>query len=517
VVAGPLRRLCGVVGREASKAAVADVASMPLRAAEIAFPALSGGDRQVVRVFVTCRDGNGDVCECVLAGFALRRAAATETTFADDYITPDMSLSPPSDDAAFAAHGDYPSCVGMYQQRLVFAASASRPFAFWMSAVGDLYTFAAHDSVREDDAIGAELAATEFPRINHVVFNRDLVLLSDGGEWRIAPATGNALTYKTLSATLQSRIGSAKWLKPLAVGSEVIFAERTGAALRSVAYSYASDGYETRDLTVLAGGIFAGNAVRRMCYKQHPDSTIVCVLADGTVAAMVYMPEHEVAAWTRHVLGGGARAVECATCKALNGSTTDVALVVRRGGRAELWAVRPDDPSMTVAAQACMDGCRVLSAADAVAQWQDGWLAVDLLTAAVHAAVDALEAGRDYLCGFPFEAELVTVRPEPPSQGTIQFELKNANDLEARILDGGSWRAAPNGYADHPVYAQRVVAPPYAVDGALALDSSDHRLLLTGANSGDGRVQLKSDDPWPLSLLSLSVNYEIQPLSNSEG
>ena len=347
-------------------------------------------------------------------------------------------------------------------------------------------------------------------------------MLGDGGEWKIAPVSGNALTYKTISATLQGTVGSAKWLKPLAAGNEIVFAERTGTALRSIAYNYASDGYETTDLTVLAGNIFAGNPIRRMCYKQHPDSTIVCVLADGTLAAMVYMPEHEVAAWTRHVLGGETEALDCATSKALRDGTTDVALTVRRGGCTELWAVRPDNPSMTVRAQACMDGCRVLSGEEAAGAGLDGWTAVDLLTAATYASKAALQASdgyvsRSYLCGFPFAAELATVRPEPPAQGTIQFEIKNAKDVEVRVLDGGSWRAAPFGYADDPVYAQRVDAAPAAEDGALALDSSDRTLLLSGHNTGDGRVQLKSDDPWPLNSLSLSVNYEIQPLSNSEG
>ena len=60
-------------------------------------------------------------------------------------------------------------------------------------------------------------------------------------------------------------------------------------------------------------------------------------------------------------------------------------------------------------------------------------------------------------------------------------------------------------------------AAPAADGGALALDSSDRTVLLSGANSGDGRVEVRSDDAWPLSILSISVNYEIQPLSNSEG
>jgi len=522
-VPGEAVRICGDIPQEATRQAVRAKAAMPLRTVKAVFPGLSSGDRQIYRITVECfADADcTQPCEVAMAGIRLSKVAATANTFTDDYITPDMSLTPPSGEDSFSARGEYPSCVGLYQQRLVYAASLSRPFAFWMSAIGDLYTFVPHDSIREDDALSAELAAMEFPRINHIVFNRDLVMLTDGGEWRIAPVSGNTLTYKTLSATLQSSIGSAKWLKPLAVGNEIVFADRTGMTLRSVVYNYASDGYESQDLSILSADIFADNPVRRMCYKQHPDSTILCVLSDGSIAAFVYMAEHEVSAWSRHVLGGGALALDIASSKALNGNTTDCVFTIRRGAgtdvQTELWRVRPDSAARTVRAQACMDGCRVLSAADAAAGWQDGWRAVDLLTGAVHATFDTLEAGRDYICGFPFEAEFVTVRPESPQGGSMQFEIKNAKSAEVRLLCAGAWRIAANGWADHPVYAQHAENRLSAQDGELALEPHDRTLVLSGANSPDGRIQLKSGDPFPLSILSIGVNYEIQPLSNSEG
>jgi len=264
----------------------------------------------------------------------------------------------------------------------------------------------------------------------------------------------------------------------------------------------------------------------RMCYRQHPDSTIVCVLQDGSIATLVYMREHEVAAWSHHTLGGGAEALDIATNKSLADGSTETMLVVRvKDGNLQLWSVRPDVPEATVSGQCTMDGILTLSAVELSAYWTNAyklawtgdWKAVDAATGRILTARDAPEAGHTYLCGYTFGAELVTVRPEPPGGGTIQFEIKNAKDAEVRILNGGSWRAAPFGLADDAVYAQCVVAPPAVSGGNVTLDSSDHAILLTGRNSGDGRIQIKSDDPWPLSILSLSVNYEIQPLSNSEG
>ncbi len=520
---GAVRRSCGVIAPGAQSAAARSAAQKPLRTAEFTFSALDSGKRQIARIAIDCVDENGDPCEVAVAAIALKKVNTGEKSFVDDYITPDMSLTPPEDADSFAAKGDYPSCVGLYQQRLVFASSDNRPFGFWMSAVGNLYDFAGHPSIRDDDPLSGELAATEFPDINHIVASRDLVMFADGGEWRIAPTSGNTLTYKTISATIQSAIGSARWLKPIAIGNEAVFAERSGRTLRSVSYSYASDGYESQDLSVLSASIFTGNPIRRMCYKQHPDSTIVCVLRDGSLATLAYMREHEVIAWSKHVLGGTFRAEDAATCKALEDNTTGVLLSVRAtDGHLELWSVRPDDPAATVSAQACMDGCRMLTGADAAAAWQAGWTAIDILTAETYQSKAALQAAssyasRRYLCGFTFETELATVRPEPQGQTTIQFEIKNAKDAEVRVLESGPWRAAPIGRADDPVYAQIADAPVSATDGAISLDTSDHTLLLSGDNSGDGRVQVKSNAPWPLNILSVSVNYEIEPLSNQKG
>ena len=121
-----------------------------------------------------------------------------------------------------------------------------------MSRVADLYNFTPHDSIREDDAMELTLAATEFPKLNHLITGRDLMLFGDGGEWLVAPVQGNTLTYKTASAKLQSMIGSERTLNPLQLADETLFAERGGTCLRSINYNYSSDSYQSQDLSVLS-------------------------------------------------------------------------------------------------------------------------------------------------------------------------------------------------------------------------------------------------------------------------
>lgn len=513
---GTVTHYAGVVAADAASDVVAAQVGKKPRAAVFSLSSALR-EKRVVRVQLYATDASGARVPLVLAGVKFTPAASIASTFDDEYITPDMSQTPVDPTFPFSGEGDYPSCVGIHQQRLVFASSRNDPATIWFSATGDLYDFSPHKSIREDDPMTVSLAATELPDVNHMVVSRDVIALAAGGEWKVSPVSGNTLTFKTVSATLQSRCGSSRRLKPLLVGDEIVFADGSEMGLLATKYNYASDGYESTDLTVVSSNLFRSNRIRQMAYEQFPDSRIKCALADGRAAVMAYMPEHEVAAWSEVVLGGAALAKGVSDSKAIVGTTSDTVYLVVQGGAWRLWAVRPDLPDMTVAAQVSLDGVMRLSGADALAAWRDGWVAVDALTAQVHRSADGLAAGRDYLCGFPFVAAFATVRPEPQGGGTIQFEIKNAKDAEVRVLDGGSWRAAPFGYADHPVYAQKAGAAPAADGGALALDSSDRTVLLSGANSGDGRVEVRSDDAWPLSILSISVNYEIQPLSNSEG
>lgn len=454
-------------------------------------------------------------------------------TFVDDYITPDMSVTPPyNDENPFNGTGDYPSCVGTYQQRLVFASSKNKPMGFWMSAIGDIYNFSPRESYREDDMIAAELAAIEMPNVNHIVVNRDLLMFADAAEWRIAPVSGNALTYKTVSAKMQSQIGCAKSLKPMAIADEVVFSERTKKTLRAIGYSYSSDGYESQDLSVLSQDYFDTANITSMCYRQHPDSEIVCCMSDGTLRLLAYMREHEVVAWSKHILGGSWKARAVASNKSVSNGATDVALVVQQGtegrtGEWELWRMRTDSSSGYVQNRVCMDGVVTGTYTDLRAN--SGALFTSLVnsgrtvwrcdTWSEIADTSNAPASTVFVAGWRFSARWASVRPEPQGGGNIQFEVKNAKDMEVRVLGGGAWQAAHYGGIDAAAtYIPQKVDPGVSVvDGRVTLDTADHTVLLSGANSGDGRVEIRSTDAWPLTILSVSTNYEIHPLSDSEG
>ena len=127
-----------------------------------------------------------------------------------------------------------------------------------------------------------------------------------------------------------------------------------------------------------------------------------------------------------------------------------------------------------------------------------------------------MQVGGKRYAGYLYKAEFATVRPEPQGGETIQFEVKNAKDAEVRVLDSGDFRVRAYGVPEN--MATKVsTGAKIADDGSAALATGDFKRVLAGCNNGDGRVVVESETPFPLNILSISVNYEIQPLSGSAG
>ena len=446
-------------------------------------------------------DPDGENCQgCIRSvHFYKNDATVGSGMFQDDYINPDMTVTPPSDasDPHFSAADDYPGTVGIYEQRLVFASSNGAASTIWMSRIADLYNFTAHESIREDDALELTLAATEFPNINHLVMGRDLMLFGDGGEWLISPVTGNALTYKTASAKLQSMVGSDRTLQPLQLADETLFAERGGTCLRSINYNYTSDSYQSNDLSVIAQSIFRANPIVSMAYKQHPDSIVECVLADGRVGTLVYMKEQEVAAWSVQELGGGWKAREIVTPKCIVDGTTEMMLLVEKAGVYQLWKVRNDNDAPVDEKQVILDGMHIETSSAPTGTEEVGV---------------ALGDGT-YAIGWPVVSEFVSVRPEPEKGATAQMEIKNATESELRVIDASTFSVKP--YAIETGW--REVPLPVARNGsAVTLAEKDCKRLLTGTNNRDGRIHVRHAEPWPLTILSISNTYQIE-YENEEG
>lgn len=264
---------------------------------------------------------------------------------------------------------------------------------------------------------------------------------------------------------------------------------------------------------MLSSGIFDERRIVDWAYRQHPDGTVWCVLSDGKMAALTLMEEQDLIAWGVHELGGpGARVTGAANTYALIGAagaktTDELFLTVERGsgeaGRVTVEAMRPAPMEDGAVADAvCLDGARVLeSAADA----REGAVWIDPGTGA------SLQAPADgCLEGFPFRSQFTSVYPVlGDGVGNGQFDRKVAQYARLRLMHDCGGRVKAHGAPESAATRLRG-APEFTGGGMVRLPRMDETLPLAGVNDGDGRVDVWSDGPWPLTILMLETDFETE-------
>lgn len=202
---------------------------------------------------------------------------------------------------AWGGSQGYPGAIAMYQDRLVFAASALQPQTIWLSKTGDYENFSISDPLKDDDAITITLAGSNADRIHSLVTTSDLLAFTNAGEWKIRGAGDNgAITPSALTAHQQTNIGS-KNIQPIVVEGRIIIIQAHGRKVYALGYDLNVDGYVGSEISILSEHIFEDKSIIDMVYQKTPDSLLWFLLDDNkTFVSCTYKPEHEVIGWARH-------------------------------------------------------------------------------------------------------------------------------------------------------------------------------------------------------------------------
>lgn len=457
--------------------------------------------------------------KCVLNHISIS-TTADDTAFQqwdDKFYTPDVSMTPPTHELFMNEAGEYPACVCLSQQRLIWASTLNDPSRVIMSQIGNFDTYAPHDAMVADDPIDFQISATRFPKVNHIVELRKLLMFNGDSEWVVDSAsTSSGITFETIQARQHSAIGVANWLKPIVCNNVLLFAERTGQAVRQYGYQLEDDGFGGEDVSIFSASIFRDKRIVSWVYQQHPHSTCWCVLSDGTLCSLTFMREQQTIAWSTHEFGGEgkARAVVCS--HALVGrsgglaDTSQVFVLVERSGTWSIEELRPEcaHGGDTFRNALCLDSMRILGYGDAI---RSGAVAFDLATGS-----RKTEAAAGLVEGFTFESEFTSVHPVVKDDiGMAQMDVKCINGIHLRLSDavGGEVRAidVPASEASKLERTVRTVVPATSGDAHVNFpEIVDETPPLVTSNNRDGRVTITQSQPWPFTLLMLETDIECE-------
>lgn len=225
--------------------------------------------------------------------------------------------------------GNNPRCVAFYEQRLMWAGSASQPQTIWGSKGGDYYTHT--PGSLDDDALVYTIASNQVNAIYWLSPGKVLAVGTAGGEFKVSASTNEeALTPTNVRVVRETNYGSA-YQMPLRISSVVLFVQRAGRKIREFVYQFESDAYVSPDLTLLAEHI-TETGITQLAYQQEPDSIVWASLTSGTLIGFTYQRDQKVLAWHKHILGGVSDAA---------GTSAKVESVATIAGsdRDEVWVV----------------------------------------------------------------------------------------------------------------------------------------------------------------------------------
>ncbi|MCK5919684.1 MAG: hypothetical protein KAG66_02000 [Methylococcales bacterium] len=198
---------------------------------------------------------------------------------------------------------NFPERITLHQQRLVFAASRIRRQTVWMSKAGSFFDFGSSVPVVDSDAVSFTLDSGTQNKIVWLLSGKALNIGTIGNEWVVTGATRNALTPTNILAQRQTNLGSEP-IKPLLVGITALFVERFGRSINEFVYEFATDSYNTSDMSIISKHVTDFFSIKEWAFQQTPDKIIWSVRSDGALLGTTYERQHEVIGWHVHDTDG---------------------------------------------------------------------------------------------------------------------------------------------------------------------------------------------------------------------
>jgi len=264
--------------------------------------------------------------------------------FSDNGIDPDTSITPPIARDPFASSGNYPSTVGYYQQRRLFANTNNAIEKIWGSRSGMFKNFSISSPLQDDDAVTFSIAGRQVNEVRHLIEVGDFVVLTAGGEWIIQGDSDGVLRPQSPNPRQIGYNGAAE-VAPAVISDSLVYLQARGSVLRDLRYEVGASGnssYQGRDLTIFAYHLFQGYTVTRIEYQQIPHSIVWCLRSDGRLLGLTYLREHEVWGWHWHDTDGVIEDI----CVIPEGEVDALYMIVRRAidGATKRYVERMADP-----------------------------------------------------------------------------------------------------------------------------------------------------------------------------
>lgn len=242
----------------------------------------------------------------------------------------------------------WPWLVTFWQQRLFFVGNNGQPNAIDGTSINGFGPVGTNFSPSQADGTVLDTSAVSWIMADEQVnaarwvsaagsaVTPQLGIGTDGSEHVLqAGGSAQALTPTSVQAYRETTLGAKAQSGISRVNKAVLFAGFSGRKLYEWVFNWQVNGYVGTDKTVEAEHMTRGGGIVDITYQKTPYGVVWCLLDDGSLRGMTYLPEQEVLAWHKHQLGGdyygGQTIVEAIACMpSEDGSFDELWLATKR-------------------------------------------------------------------------------------------------------------------------------------------------------------------------------------------
>ncbi|HCW3115139.1 hypothetical protein [Citrobacter amalonaticus] len=405
------------------------------------------------------------------------------------------------EDSVWGGSMGYPGAVTLYQQRLVLAGSPRFPQTIWFSETGVYLSFEL--GTDDDNAMSFTLSSDQLNPIVHLAQMNTLIALTYGGEFTITAGNESAITPTNISVKNPSPYGCNN-IRPIRVGTEIMFVQRAGRKLYAAAYDPDSFvAYTANDMTVLAEHITA-SGISDMAYQQQPDPFVWIARKDGSAASMAIDRTQDVIAWSRHATDGAFESVACIPSdtddvvyvlvrREVNGQTVRFVEVLDSTLRTDSAVTGTSTEGATTwAGFSHLEGKTI----DVVA---DGSVMPQAVVSS--GQITLTRKAKSIEAGLHYETTIQTLTPEvATTEGTTQNAKKRTSEVTMRFLE--TTGAECNGQV---IPFRRF--GPQVLDKPAPLFTGDHYWGKLGWERGEDSLLIQQRQPLPFHILAIIFTF----------
>lgn len=250
------------------------------------------------------------------AGFGFI-ASTYASSYSDVGTPPDLNFDPPSYTSIFNTTGNYPSCIEVYQQRLMLGSTKNNPLELDASRTGETSNFTDHQSgLQANDAIVQQTLQTEAASVMQDMIDFGfLIVFTDQHELVLAGDSTGTLTPEAVNSRRQMFNGASP-LRPLKANKSVIFVQANTSIIRDLQVEITPYGFtylaKSNELTLYSNHLVQGYSINDWDYKKIYDSEIWATRSDGQIIGTPYNIEQGIdAAWWHRDTQGSFKNICC--------------------------------------------------------------------------------------------------------------------------------------------------------------------------------------------------------------